>query len=138
MKSKNFSLKALSCLVLLTMTSVTALAQTEKPKTNSDSKSLQQATTQEDDDDKLDESFRKFGNAAGAAYQCTPEAEREKLVADVMQAYSRIGRLFGTDRAFYFAVHFGTSSQGGFDKAKCPELLKKLRESVLIRRSGTQ
>lgn len=72
----------------------------------------------------------------GAAYQCTADADKEKLVADVRQAYTRISQLFGTDRAFYFAVHFGHASQTPFDKAKCPELLKKLRESVLIRRAA--
>jgi hypothetical protein len=61
--------------------------------------------------------------------------QREKLVSDVMRAYSRIGQLFGTDRTFYFAVHFGNATDGPFDKAKCPELLKKLRESVLVRRT---
>ncbi len=56
------------------------------------------------------------------------------LLAFALVGFIVIGQLFGTDRAFYFAVHFGNSTGGPFDKAKCPELLKKLRESVLVRR----
>jgi hypothetical protein len=89
---------------------------------------------QADEDEKLDASFRKFGQAAGAAYQCTPEAEREKLVSEVRRAFNRIGQLFGTDRAFYFAVSFGKATDEPFDKAKCGELITKLRESVLVKK----
>ena len=96
----------------------------------------QPAAGQTDEDDRLDDQFRKYGSAAGAAYQCTPESEREQVVSDIRRAYSRIGQLFGTDRAFYFAVHFGNAADGPFDKAKCPELLKKLRESILVRGAG--
>jgi hypothetical protein len=89
-------------------------------------------TVRTDADEQLDDQFREYGSVAGAAYQCTPESGRERLVSDIRRAYSRIGELFGTDRAFYFAVHFGTSVDGPFDKAKCPELIKRLRESVLV------
>ena len=142
MKSKDYCRTLISCLVLLTtlaVACVTGLAQGADAKTLTESMLLrpqQQAAAQTDEEENLDESFRKFGAAAGAAYQCTPESDREKLVSDVRSAYSRIGQLFGTDRAFYFAVHFGTASQGSFDKAKCPELLKKLRESILMRRAA--
>ena len=93
----------------------------------------QPEAAQTDEDEKLDDQFRKFGSAAGAAYQCSPESGREQLVSDVRRAYSRIGQLFGTDRAFYFAAHFGRAVDGPFDKAKCPELIRRLRESILVR-----
>ncbi len=142
MRRNDFFKTAISCLAFLAIFAVTCgtgLTQSANPKTKRESLNLRprpQAAAQTDDDDKLDEQFRKFGSAAGAAYQCTPESEREKLVSDVMRAYSRIGQLFGTDRAFYFAVHFGNATDGPFDKAKCPELLKKLRESILVRRAA--
>jgi len=128
-------------LAIFAIASVTSVAQTVNSKTEKqilNLTSLQETAAQPDDDDKLDESVRKFGSAAGAAYQCTAEADRGKLVMEVRQAYTRIGQLFGTDRAFYFAVHFGNSSQAQFDKAQCPELLKKLRESILMRRAAVK
>ena len=132
--------KAIRCgffLTIFAVTCATSVAQTSNSKTTGPLNPAQQeSAAQTDDDEKLDDSFRKFGSAAGAAYQCVPDAEREKLVSDVRQAYTRIGQLFGTDHAFYFAVHFGNSSQAPFDKAKCPELLKKLRESILVRRAA--
>jgi hypothetical protein len=140
MASNDFYRNAISRLTLLTIfavTCATSIAQTNNSKTAEKlNLAPQESAAQPDEDEKLDESFRKFGNAAGAAYQCTAEADREKLVTDVRQAYTRISQLFGTDRAFYFAVHFGNASQAPFDKAKCPELLKKLRESILIRRAA--
>jgi hypothetical protein len=59
-----------------------------------------------------------------------------RVVDDVRHAYTRIGQLFGTDRAFYFAAAFGNGTDETFDKARCPELLKRLRESSLVRRLG--
>jgi hypothetical protein len=94
------------------------------------------ALSEEADDEALDTSFRKFGRAAGAAYQCAPEADKMRVVDDVRHAYTRIGQLFGTDRAFYFAAAFGNGTDETFDKARCPELLKRLRESSLVRRLG--
>jgi hypothetical protein len=55
-------------------------------------------------------------------------------VDDVRHAFSRIGQLFGTDRAFYFAASFERGTDQPFDKAKCAELIEKLRESRLVRR----
>jgi hypothetical protein len=142
MRSKDYFQSTISCLALLAILAVAcgiSLAQSANPKTPAENlllKPPQQAAAQTDEDENLDDSVRKFGSAAGTAYQCTPESEREKLVSEVMGAYTRIGQLFGTDRAFYFAVHFGTASQGSVDKAKCPELLKKLRESILMRRAA--
>jgi hypothetical protein len=128
------------CGLVLTMLAVTravGVAQTSNFKTTERLNLPQQESAAETgEDEKLDDSFRKFGSAAGAAYQCTPDADKEKLVSDVRRAYTRIGQLFGTDRAFIFAVHFGTASQGEFEKQKCAELIKKLRESVLIRRAA--
>ena len=107
---------------------------------NLDEKSLvarlqaaQATPAQPDDDEQLDASLRKFGRAAGAAYQCA-DTDRERVVVDVKHAYSRIGQLFGTDHAFYFAAAFGGGTVQDFDKGRCAELVKKLQDSVLVRR----
>ena len=144
MRKKNVFKTSITCgfvLTILVVLSATSVAQTVNSKTEKRILNLaspQESAAQTDDDDKLDESVNKFGTAVGSAYQCTAEADRDKLVGEARQAYTRIGRLFGTDRAFYFAVHFGNAAQAPFDKAKCPELLKKLRESVLMRRAAVK
>ena len=140
MKRNNIFVCAFA-LAIFAIASVTSVAQTVNSKTEKRILNLaspQESAAQTDDDDKLDESVNKFGTAVGSAYQCTAEADRDKLVGEARQAYTRIGQLFGTDRAFYFAVHFGNAAQAPFDKAKCPELLKKLRESVLMRRAAVK
>jgi len=97
----------------------------------------QASPAQPDDDEQLDAALRKFGHAAGAAYQCADadrEADRERVVGDVKHAYSRIGQLFGTDHAFYFAAAFGGGTIEPFDTTRCAEIIKKLQDSVLVRR----
>ena len=122
-------------LVLMTTAVSAQVKPVEKVKDGAKNVTHQDAAN-DDDDEKLDASFRKFGQAAGAAYQCAGETEKEKLVGDVRKAYNRIGQLFGTERAFYFAVSFGKASDDPFDKSKCGELMTKLRESILIRRAA--
>ena len=119
--------------VLITTTSA-QVKPGDKAKDAAKTASVEDAA-QDDEDEKLDASFRKFGQAAGAAYQCAGEAEKEKLVGDVRKAYNRIAQLFGTERAFYFAASFGKASDDPFDKAKCGELMTKLRESILVKRA---
>ena len=123
-------------LVFVLMTTTSAQVRpAEKAKDAVKAAPAQDAANEDDEDEKLDASFRKFGQAAGAAYQCAGEGEKEKLVADVRKAYNRIGQLFGTERAFYFAASFGKATDDPFDKAKCAELMTKLRESILVKRA---
>jgi hypothetical protein len=113
-----------------------ATTPAENPALERAAISQTQTPSEEADDEALDENFRRYGRAAGAAYQCAPDADKLRVVDDVRHAYTRIGQLFGTDRAFFFAAAFGNGSDQPFDKARCPELLKRLRESSLVRRIG--
>jgi hypothetical protein len=133
MTSNNFWQITICCLALLGIFALTSPSQSGQSQSPPATKEPDAADAS-DDDEKLDASFRRFGLAAGAAYQCTPESGKEKLVDDVLHAFSRIGQLFGTDRAFYFAASFGRGTDQPFDKAKCAELIEKLRESRLVRR----
>lgn len=120
---------------VLMMATASASAQVNSVnKVKDAAKTAVQQQPQDDEDEKLDESFRKFGGAAGAVYQCAADSEKEKVVSDVRRAFNRIGQLFGTDRAFFFAASFGKATDAPFDKAKCAELTTKLRESVLVKR----
>ena len=66
----------------------------------------------EEEDLRFEESIRNFGFVAGAAYQCLPEAERAAHDREVIKSYTGIARLFGTDRAFFFAAAFGAGRDG--------------------------
>jgi len=151
MKNNSYLRIAIYCLVLPAMIALAAntlIAQGESvnkaagktknvvvDKTKDVAKSVSSDdSAQDDEDEKLDDAFRKFGQAAGAAYQCVPDTEKEKTGSDIRRAFNRIGQLFGTDRAFYFAVHFGRSVNEPFDKSKCAELTTKLRESAFLKR----
>lgn len=69
----------------------------------------------------FEEAVRNFGFASGAAHQCAPTAERTRIEADVLKAYSGLGRLFGTDQAFFYAAAFGAGTVMPIDKTKCAE-----------------
>jgi hypothetical protein len=80
MTTKNVFKTSITCgfaLTILVVLSTTSVAQTVNSKTEKQILHLtseQDPAAQPDEDDKLDESVRKFGSAAGAAYQCTAEA----------------------------------------------------------------
>ena len=74
-----------------------------------------------DDDEAFEQSVRNFGYTAGAAHQCAKEADRPRIEADAIKAYSGLTRLFGTDHAFFFAAAFGAGSTIPVDPAKCAD-----------------
>lgn len=75
--------------------------------------------TADDEEIRFEESIRSFGFVSGAAYQCRPEAERAAHDREVMKAYAGLVRLFGTDRAFFYAAAFGAGTSMPIDKARC-------------------
>lgn len=84
----------------------------------------------EDEDVKFEESIRNFGFVSGAAYQCLPDAGRTAHDREVMKAYSGLVRLFGTDRAFFYAAAFGAGTSMAIDKAKCTAYLEDFRAGM--------
>jgi hypothetical protein len=84
----------------------------------------------EDEDLRFEESIRNFGFVAGAAYQCLPEAERAAHDREVIKSYTGIARLFGTDRAFFFAAAFGAGTGTSIDKAKCASYIEDFRAAM--------
>jgi hypothetical protein len=84
----------------------------------------------EEEDVRFDESVRNFGFVSGAAYQCLPEAERAAHDREVLKAYSGLVRLFGTDRAFFYAAAFGAGTSMSIDKAKCPGYIQDFRSAM--------
>lgn len=72
-----------------------------------------------DDEEEFDAALRNFGLTAGAAWQCTAEADRAKVDDQVLEAFNRISQLFGTDRAFGFAAAFGAAAAMEVNAADC-------------------
>jgi hypothetical protein len=84
----------------------------------------------EDEDLRFEESIRNFGFVSGAAYQCLPEAERAAHDREVLKGYTGIARLFGTDRAFFYAAAFGAGTGTSIDKARCPSYIEDFRAAM--------
>ena len=88
------------------------------------------SSTADDEDLKFEESIRSFGFVSGAAYQCLPEAQRTAHDRDVITAYSGLVRLFGSDRAFFYAAAFGAGTSMTIDKAKCATYIEDFRAAM--------
>ncbi len=76
-------------------------------------------TLAEQEDLRFEEAIRSFGFVSGAAYQCLPEAERPAHDREVLKAYSGLVRLFGSDRAFFYAAAFGAGTSMSIDRSRC-------------------
>jgi hypothetical protein len=88
------------------------------------------APDDDDDDLKFEESIRNFGFVSGAAYQCLPEAGRTAHDREVLKAYSGLVRLFGSDRAFFYAAAFGAGTSMSIDKAKCANYIEDFKAAM--------
>jgi len=75
------------------------------------------------DDSTSEEAFdgdrKNFGYTAGLAWQCSDADGRTGRLDRTMEIYDRLIRLFGTDRAFYFAAAFGAGSNDAVDPEAC-------------------
>jgi hypothetical protein len=90
----------------------------------------------EQEDLRFEESIRNFGFVSGAAYQCLPEAQRTAHDREVLTAFSGLVRLFGSDRAFFYAAAFGASTSMSLDKAKCSSYIEDFRAAMKSRARG--
>lgn len=84
----------------------------------------------EEEDVKFEESIRDFGFLSGQVYQCLPEADRTAHDREVMKAFSGLVRLFGSDRAFFYAAAFGAGTNASIDKAKCGNHIADFRAAM--------
>ncbi len=84
-----------------------------------------------DEEEVLDDKIREFGYWSGAAYGCVPAAKQSEVERKVMDNFNHIARLFGTDRAFFYAAAFGNGTTTKVEAAKCPEFLSKFEKATL-------
>jgi hypothetical protein len=79
---------------------------------------------------RFEEAIRNFGFVSGAAYQCLPEADRTAHDREVLKAFSGLVRLFGSDRAFFYAAAFGAGTSMSLDRTKCAGYLEDFRAAM--------
>ena len=103
-----------------------AAAQTAPPA-NAPASGLSLA---EQEDERFEDAIRDFGFVSGAAYQCLPEAERAAHDREVLRAFSGLVRLFGSDRAFFYAAAFGAGTSLGIDRAQCARYIEDFRAAM--------
>jgi len=99
-------------------------------------KSDQALSIAEQEDLRFEEAIRDFGFVSGAAYQCLPEADRTAHDREVLTAFSGLVRLFGSDRAFFYAAAFGAGTSMSLDKAKCATYIEDFRAAMKSRARG--
>lgn len=103
-------------------------AQTQKPD--------QALSIAEQEELRFEEAIRNFGFVSGAAYQCLAEADRTAHDREVLTAFSGLVRLFGSDRAFFYAAAFGAGTSMSIDKAKCAIYLEDFKSAMKSRARG--
>lgn len=82
------------------------------------------------EEERMDAAFRKFGYVSGQAFACHTKDQQAKLERTALNVGTNILRLFGSDRAFFFAAAFGAGSSAAVDQAKCPAVLKQADEML--------
>ena len=90
----------------------------------------QQAMPTVDEEERLDGVMRKFGYVSGQAFQCHTKEQQVKLERLALDVGTNILRLFGSDRAFYFAAAFGAGSIDRLDTGKCPEVIRQAEDMI--------
>ena len=101
-----------------------AAAAAQQPAASQDSKVVV------DDEEKMDTALRKFGFVSGQAFQCHTKEEQAKLERTALNAATNILRLFGSDRAFYYAAAFGTGVAEPIDQKACPAVIKQAADMI--------
>jgi hypothetical protein len=82
------------------------------------------------DEERMDSALRKFGYVSGQAFQCHGKDQQLRLEKTALNVGTNILRLFGSDRAFYFAAAFGAGSSEQLDAKNCPEYIRRADEMV--------
>jgi hypothetical protein len=88
------------------------------------------AMAQADDEERMDTALRKFGYVTGKAFACHTKDEQAKLERTALGIATNILRLFGSDRAFFYAAAFGAGAAEPVDAKGCPAVLKEAETMV--------
>ena len=83
-----------------------------------------------EDEEQMDSALRKFGYVSGQAFQCHSKEEQIKLERTALNVATNILRLFGSDRAFFYAAAFGVGMTEQMDQKACPAAIKQATEMI--------
>jgi hypothetical protein len=83
-----------------------------------------------DEEETLDNAIEKFGYESGIAFQCVSSNEAVALQQDAIQAFTGISRLFGSDRAFFYAAAYGSGATAKVDLSQCAQRVREFREAI--------
>jgi len=72
----------------------------------------------------FDSSLRELAELTGQAFACLSGEALEKHEDRAQEIFRRIIELFGSDRAFVFAVTYGHSAGEESEADKCPETIE--------------
>jgi hypothetical protein len=93
----------------------------------------QQKAQPVDDEEQMDSVLRKFGYVSGQACQCQKlPADKTRFELKSLDIATGILRLFGSDRAFFYAAAFGAGLTAAMEQSKCPEAIKQ-HEAMVTR-----
>jgi hypothetical protein len=81
-----------------------------------------------DEEEQMDKALRKLGHTSGQAFQCQSKQEQTRLEKTALDIATNVLRLFGSDRAFYFAAAFGAGATEKMDDKSCSEAATQFRE----------
>lgn len=82
----------------------------------------------QDSEENFENAVRNFGYTSGLAHQCASDSQKVELERDVLNAYTGLVTLFGSNEAFFYAAAFGAGSTASkYDKKKCPEYLESFK-----------
>jgi hypothetical protein len=82
------------------------------------------------EEEQLDTAMRKFGYVSGQAFQCHTKEQQVKAERVALDVATNILRLFGSDRAFFYAAAFGAGASEQMDQKACPAAIKEAKAMV--------
>jgi hypothetical protein len=89
-----------------------------------------------DPEEQLDDGLKKFGYLTGLATGCVKPEQKADLEREALDLSDGIGRLLGTDRAFFYAAAFGYGTSVTLETQDCEAVLKRYEERVEKFRAG--
>ena len=91
--------------------------------------------TTDTEDEALDDAIVRFGYTSGAAYQCSSSSQAVDIEQNSLRAFTGITRLFGSDRAFFYAASYGSGANDQIDRNSCPQYIRQFQEAIQNNRS---
>ena len=78
-----------------------------------------------DEEERMDAALRKLGYVSGQAFQCHSKDQQAKLERTALGIANGILRLFGSDRAFFYAAAFGAGATEKMEQKACPAAIEQ-------------